>query len=212
MLSSRETLPVSCAPHFHEPDHATQAHRRELTHLILGEKNYFLRIANCILRNEADAEDAVHNAFCSAWKALPTFRGESSMKTWFSRIVSNHALDLLRRLRRNQLLFIEDDPDCLQNFEHNFSSVIEDPEQIAAQHEALRLVRKHLGSLPHETRAVFVLFLSQGCTIDQIAEMRGKTHSSVTAHLQRGKAILRKSVRKIPIHRVPLQHSHSSFC
>jgi RNA polymerase sigma-70 factor (ECF subfamily) len=198
-------------PYTHEPvlvSHATphswersNERRQELLDLFLAERNYFLWIANSILSNHAEAEDVLHNSFCSAWQAIASFRGEASMKTWFSRIVSNHALIALRKLRRNKLFFIEDNPQYLYDFEQTFSSTVENPEQIAVRQEALQLVRRHLASLPKETRAVIVLYLGAGRSINEIAQLRGKTRLSVTAHLHRGKAILRKSVGRKPIRR-----------
>lgn len=196
MPSTYETSAVSFATSSPYQETMASDSRQELLHLFLTEKNYFLRIANSILRNLSDAEDAIQSSFCSAWQAVTNFRGESSMKTWFSRIVSNHSLIALKKLRRNKLLSIDDDSGCLQDFEQKYKSVVENPEQIAVRREALGLIRTHLGSLPPETRAVIVLYLSLGHSIHEIAEIRGKTRLSVTAHLHRGKALLRKSVHR----------------
>jgi len=198
MPSTHET-PVSFAPFFSHQEATVGARHQELIDLFLTDKNYFLRIANSILRNQSDAEDAVQNSFCSAWQAFAKFRGESSLKTWFSRIVSNHAFLTIKKLRRNKLLSIDDDPGCLQDLEQNCSFIVENPEQIAARTEAVQLVRKHLEALPVETRAVIVLYLSAGHSINEIARIRGKTRLSVTAHLHRGKAILRRSVHRRPV-------------
>ncbi len=202
-----ETPAVSLIPSSYHQEEAANGRRQELVHLFLAEKSYFLRTANSILRNRFDAEDVIQNSFCSAWQAVAKFRGESTMKTWFSRIVSNHALIALKKLQRNRLLFIEDDPVFLQDFERAYSSAVENPEQIAARREGLRLVRKHLQSLPQETRAVIMLHLSAGCSINEIAHLRGKTRLSVTAHLHRGKAILRKNVYRKSLLRHSLKRS-----
>jgi RNA polymerase sigma-70 factor (ECF subfamily) len=176
----------------------TAQRRHELTALLLTEKNYFLRNANSIVRNAADAEDVVHSAFCSAWKALPAFRGDSSLKTWFTRIVANTALMALRSGRASRTVFFEDNPDYMQTFELKSSSKVENPEQIAARKERLSLVERHMESLPKETRIVLTLHFSRDCDIETIAQMRGKSRPSVVAHLHRGKAILRKKVKRIP--------------
>ncbi len=199
MLSIHEPAVSSDTSASHSREITVDDRRQELLDLFLTEKPYFLRIANSILANRTEAEDAVHNSFCSAWQAIASFRGEASIKTWFSRIVSNHALIALRKLRRNQLFFIEDNPAYLYDFEYSFRSTVEDPEQIAVRREALQLIRRHLASLPKETRAVIVLYLAAGRSINEIAQLRGKTRLSVTAHLHRGKAILRKSVNRKPV-------------
>jgi RNA polymerase sigma-70 factor (ECF subfamily) len=174
----------------------TAQRRHELTALLLAEKNYFLRNANSIVRNAADAEDVVHSAFCSAWKALPAFRGDSSLKTWFTRIVANTALMSLRSGRTHRTVFFEDNPDYMQSFELKSSSKVENPEQIVARRERLGLVKHHIESLPRETRIVMTLHFSRDCDIDTIVQMRRKSRPSVVAHLHRGKAILRKKVKQ----------------
>src|SRR4051812_19517519 len=55
------------------------------------------RIARGILRDETDAEDAVQEAYVSAFTRLARFRGESSFGTWLTRIVLNEALGRRRR-------------------------------------------------------------------------------------------------------------------
>src|SRR3984957_1884121 len=55
------------------------------------------RIARSILRNNADAEDAVQQAYVSAFTNLASYRGEGSLKGWLSRIVINESLGRMRQ-------------------------------------------------------------------------------------------------------------------
>src|SRR3954447_18696944 len=57
------------------------------------------RIALDLLQNNADAEDAVQQSFFNAILGLPTFRGESTVSTWLTRILLNEAFGRLRRRR-----------------------------------------------------------------------------------------------------------------
>jgi RNA polymerase sigma-70 factor (ECF subfamily) len=201
MLTPVETTAV-CVPSSpvgEDTDLAVQLRRHELTDLVVREKNYFLRIAVSILRSTADAEDVVHNSFCAAWKAIAAFRGESSMKTWFSRIVSNQAIVALRKMRRKTVLYLEDNPEYLHSFEQNSSFTVEDPEKTALRREVLRLIPRHMENLPTETRVIVALHFSDDCSIPQIAELRGKSSSSVKAHLHRGKALLRESICRVRV-------------
>src|SRR5687768_7511974 len=56
------------------------------------------RTARAILRDDAEAEDAVQDAYLQAYRKLGTFRGESKLSTWLVRITANEAL---MRRRRN---------------------------------------------------------------------------------------------------------------
>src|ERR1700735_158740 len=55
------------------------------------------RIARSILRNNADAEDAVQEAYVSAFTNLVSYRGEGTVKSWLSRIVINESLGRIRQ-------------------------------------------------------------------------------------------------------------------
>ena len=57
------------------------------------------RIARSVLRNDSEAEDAVQETYIAAFSYLATFRGESSLASWLSRIAMNEALGRLRRKR-----------------------------------------------------------------------------------------------------------------
>src|SRR5438874_11166410 len=65
------------------------------------------RVAHRLLNNEADALDAVQEAFVKALIHLPSFQGRSSFKTWLLRVVSNAALDLGRQRGRRETLSMD---------------------------------------------------------------------------------------------------------
>src|ERR1700719_2316265 len=65
------------------------------------------RVAHRLLGNEADALDAVQEAFVKALTHLPSFQGRSSFKTWLLRVVSNAALDLGRQRGRRETLSMD---------------------------------------------------------------------------------------------------------
>src|SRR6266576_369978 len=65
------------------------------------------RVAHRLLGNEADALDAVQEAFVKALVHLPSFQGRSSFKTWMLRVVSNAALDLGRQRGRREILSMD---------------------------------------------------------------------------------------------------------
>jgi RNA polymerase sigma-70 factor, ECF subfamily len=83
-----------------------------------------LAVARGIVRNEEDARDVVQNAYVSAFRALPAFKGTAQLSTWLHRIVVNGALMKLRTRRRKPEASIEDMlPSFLEDGHHtqNFS-------------------------------------------------------------------------------------------
>jgi RNA polymerase sigma factor (sigma-70 family) len=66
-----------------------------------------LAVARHLLRNEADARDAVQDAFLSAFRALPTFRADAKLSTWLHRIVTNAALMKFRAASRRPEVSLE---------------------------------------------------------------------------------------------------------
>src|SRR5213083_3675157 len=58
------------------------------------------RTARAILRDDAEAEDALQEAYVQAYHALASFRGEAKLSTWLARIVANEALMRLRKQAR----------------------------------------------------------------------------------------------------------------
>ena len=191
--------PSSSSQHEH-PGHTAERDvhvlRRELTGLMLTEKRSLLRVAASILHNDAEAEDVLHTAFCAAWRSIASFRGEAALKTWFTRIVANCALVALRRTRSHTVISIEDNPESLQRYEMTFCGAIEDPEKLAIQHEQMQLLNGLIEGLPQETRLLFMLYLSGDRTIEEIAELRGKSRPAVRDQLYRGRAMLRKSLHR----------------
>src|ERR1043165_1338143 len=86
---------------------AIAGERTSLEELFGGCRLVADRVAHRLLDNEADALDAVQDAFVKALTHLPSFQGRSSFKTWLLRVVSNAALDLGRRRGRREVLSLD---------------------------------------------------------------------------------------------------------
>src|SRR6185295_2367283 len=81
--------------------------REALEELFTRYRSLAFRVAHRLLGNEADALDAVQEAFVKALVHLPSFQGRSSFKTWMLRVVSNAALDLGRQRGRRETLSMD---------------------------------------------------------------------------------------------------------
>jgi RNA polymerase sigma-70 factor (ECF subfamily) len=130
----------------------TQKHNRRL-----------YRIARTILRNDADAEDALQDAYVSAFANLASYRGESTLATWLSRIVMNEALGRLRQKRPIvDLAALEHERSEAEIIQFSQSTLNDDPERTMAQRQILQLVEQATDNLPEAFRLVFVTQLIEG--------------------------------------------------
>lgn len=148
------------------------------------------RTARAILRDDAEAEDAVQEAFLQAFRALAMFRGESRLSTWLVSITANEALMRRRRRARTALALPTDgeaDPDrqsCRQG----------GPEHDAEHGETRRLLEERIGALPEEFRAVFMLRAIEELTGRETAAALGIPEATVRTRYFRARRLLRESM------------------
>lgn len=124
-----------------------------------------------------DAEDAMQATFVRAFRELPRFRGDSSLKTWVYRIALNEALGL-RRKRRDTLELTE------------LSAGVGDASASVVEGVA---VRAALERLSEEHRIVLVLQFWEGLSGPEIAEVLGLSLPAVKMRLHRARAEFRKN-------------------
>jgi RNA polymerase sigma-70 factor (ECF subfamily) len=155
------------------------------------------RIARGVLRNSTDAEDAVQEAYVSAFAHLASYRGESSLSTWLSRIVMNEALGRLRQARPTV------DIDAL-NVSKNKAEIIpfprsnpnDDPERTMAQRQILELVEKATDELPEPFRLVFIARVIEGMSVEDTAELLDIKAETVKTRLHRARQLVRDQLNK----------------
>jgi RNA polymerase sigma-70 factor (ECF subfamily) len=139
-------------------------------------------LAHCyrMLGSVHDAEDALQDALLRAWRALPRFRGQSSLRSWLYRIATNASLDVIERRQRR----VEVDP---------FPDAELDEEQVGpeARYELREGVElafvAALQHLPGAQRAVLILRDVLGFRAAEVAEMLETTVDSVNSALSRAR-------------------------
>ncbi|RWE85516.1 MAG: RNA polymerase sigma factor [Mesorhizobium sp.] len=148
------------------------------------------RIARGVVRNDAEAEDIVQEAYMRAFASLGAFRGEASLSTWLSRIVINEALGRLRK--RKRMVAMPEIPEArVIPFPLNPS---DDPERTMAQRQILGLVERATDSLPDVYRSVFVARVIEGLSIVETADLLGVRPETVKTRLHRARALVRKAL------------------
>ncbi|TIT72484.1 MAG: RNA polymerase sigma factor, partial [Mesorhizobium sp.] len=153
------------------------------------------RIARGVVRNDAEAEDVVQEAYMRAFASLDAFRGDASLATWLSRIVINEALGRLRKKKR--MAAMPENPEAeIIRFPLNPSDLNpgDDPERTMAQRQILALVERATDSLPDVYRTVFVARVIEGLSIEETADLLDVRPQTVKTRLHRARALVRKAL------------------
>jgi len=155
------------------------------------------RVARSILHNDSEAEDVVQEAYVNAFTHLDSFRGDSSLATWLSRIVMNEALGRLRRERPAVALdaFEAQRPEA-QIIQFPQEAASDDPERTMAQREILQLVEQATDNLPEIFRIVFVTRVIEGMSVEETAELLGLQPETVKTRLHRARRLVREQLDK----------------
>ncbi|AJE87656.1 RNA polymerase sigma factor [Streptomyces physcomitrii] len=145
-----------------------------------------LKLAARILGDTAEAEDAVQEAFVSAWRRLPEYRGEAAFRTWMYRIVTNRCLNQLRSRRPAADLDAVPEPAAP---EHEAS-----PARAAESTAAMKALGTALAELSPEQRACWVLRELHNQSYEEIAEAVGITHQAVRGRIFRARRHLTEAM------------------
>ena len=158
--------------------------------LVLQYQDMAYGVAYRITGNPHLADDATQEAFISAYRGLPKFRG-GSFRAWLMRIVTNACYDELRRRKRHpqvplDALYVEDPPSGAYS-----SSPLEGPEDHVQRQELGQLIQAGIDLLPDDQRLVLVLSDVQGFSYQEIAQAVGTPTGTVKSRLHRARAKLR---------------------
>ena len=147
------------------------------------------RVAYRLLGNEADALDAVQEAFVKALTHLPGFQGRSSFKTWLLRVVSNASLDFGRQRGRRETLRM----DLLgpQQREDLEPRVPAESARELERADLRRVLHTALAELPAAQRQTFVLHAEAELSYREVADVLGISIGTVMSRLYYARQKLR---------------------
>ena len=151
------------------------------------------RVARSIVRDGAEAEDVLQEAYLHAFHSLAGFRGDASLATWLTRIVLNEALQRVRRhtdLPASQIEPPNQSASHVIPFPINGTPVA-DPERAMAQRQLCQLVERAIDELPQDFRTVLVARVVEGMSVDETAALLGIRPETVRSRLHRARRMLR---------------------
>jgi RNA polymerase sigma-70 factor, ECF subfamily len=150
------------------------------------------RAARAVLRDEAEAEDVMQQAYVNAYAHLRQFDRRAKFSTWLTRIAVNEAISRVRRRGRYEALDEQQEPeieDTSMAMHHEF-----DPERQAFAKELGALVEAAVDTLPDGHREVFMLRDVEGLSTAETGECLGISEDVVKTRLSRARAALRRDL------------------
>ena len=185
-VADLDGAPEPLAPHH-------QSGVEELTNIFVDRWQSLYRIAMRQLENAADAEDAVQDAFLSAYTHLAQFKRQARMSTWVTTIVINSARLKLRRRPRKVHIALND-----QSQNHDSEQVIEtlrdrrpNPEELSQRNELAERAGRFTLQISPTLRRTFQLRHVYGLSIRDTAKLLGIPNGTVKAQTARARAKLK---------------------
>lgn len=152
------------------------------------------RLARATLRSDADAEDALQEAYLAAYRAIGTFRGESALATWLSRLVLNECFGRIRRDARRENVIPMAGSHREVDIETMPDSDDVSPESLLVRAEIRTLLERRLDALPADFRIAFVLRSVEEMSVEETAACLGIAEATVRSRHFRARSLLRESL------------------
>jgi len=189
----RNPVSTSCKPASHESHNLVEAGPEVMgmeafQEMFVAFRAKFVAMAHAILRNREDAEDAVQNAFVSAYLHLRSFEGRSALTTWFTRIVLNAAL-MIRRKRKSSL--VSPQPETSTSDDDRRMQKIPasqpDPEMVYAERETFEFINAVLGKMKPALRQALTMTYYDELSGPEACALLGLSAGTFKARLFRAK-------------------------
>jgi RNA polymerase sigma-70 factor (ECF subfamily) len=159
-----------------------------------------LAAARRLLGNEHDAQDAVQQAFISAFRAIPAFNAKSRLSTWLHKIVINAALAQLRSQRRrgseSSIGSLGMKSGGTERWGEENSCAIGEGEYTFAGRDACEIVRTCIDKLPASYRSVLLLRDIQELGTEEVAERLAISANAAKIRLHRARRALKTLVQQ----------------
>lgn len=171
---------------------AKKAELEKFEALMRRHNRMLFRTARAILRDDAEAEEALQEAYLKAYRSMDQFRGDSKLSTWLVRITANEALMRLRkRVRRAEIV------DLFPSAPEPEEAAIErreQPESLAARGQLRTLLESKIDALPEAFRTVFILRGLEEFSVEETASALEIPEATVRTRFFRARSLLREAL------------------
>jgi RNA polymerase sigma-70 factor, ECF subfamily len=153
------------------------------------------RTARAILRDDAEAEDALQEAYLQAYRTIGGYRGDARLSTWLARVVANEALMRLRKqVRRSAIVPLQPGVPVEEMNQIAEGSMDNTPESSARRAEVRKLLEERIDKLPGAYRAVFMLRGVEEYSVEETAAILQIPEPTVRSRFFRARSLLREGL------------------
>jgi len=179
-------------------ERAQKGDKQAFEALVSKYQRKLARLLARFIRDPAEVEDVAQEAFIKAYRALPSFRGDSAFYTWLYRICINTAKNYLVAMGRRAPTATEFDSEEAEGFEDGeHLRDINTPESVLMSNEIARTVNDTMEQLPEELRNAITLREIEGLSYEDIATIMNCPIGTVRSRIFRAREAIAEKLRPL---------------
>jgi RNA polymerase sigma-70 factor (ECF subfamily) len=179
-------------------ERAQRGEKQAFELLVAKYQRKLARLLTRFIRDPAEVEDVAQEAFIKAYRALPSFRGESAFYTWLYRIGINTAKNYLVAMGRRAPTTTEFDSEDAENFEDGEQlRDVNTPENELMSKQIAQTVNETMEALPEELRTAIVLRELDGLSYEEIATVMNCPIGTVRSRIFRARETIAERLRPL---------------